>query len=102
MLPTVVFYIFELLLCLLCIVIVIPVCYFIFWDETREHFVHFAREWLRLVHSDAQMLVVTLWFALALGTGLYCAVFILQNLVVEIRFGRIVFLIPFFSSLFSP
>lgn len=80
MMPSVVFYIFELLLCLLCIVIIMPVSYFIFWEETREHYVNFARDWLKLEHSDPQMLVITLWFALSLGTGAYCAIIPIETI----------------------
>lgn len=69
MLPEIVLNILTLLLCL-AILIMIPVCDFAFWNETRHFFIDFATIWLSINASNTRELMIILWVTIAVATGL--------------------------------
>lgn len=77
MLPAVVFSIFCLLLGLLNLIITIPLCYFVFWDQTKEYFIEFFEDELkktmgqRKIDTPETIIMISIWMGIAVAIGLY-------------------------------
>lgn len=70
MLPAIVLSTFSLVLFLLS-GIIIPVCNFAFWNETKDFIINIARVWFEIPSSDPKTLVMILWAVLAIFAGFY-------------------------------
>lgn len=81
MIPAVVYYIFGLLVCAVLVVIVIPLCTFVFWHETRSYIIELVRNLYQYHVRDPQQFVMIFWAVAAVITGLYKKVISLCNLI---------------------
>lgn len=71
MLPAVVLSTFAFLLCLLSVTIIIPLCNFVFWNETKDTIINFSYIWLHLDLSESKEMMLILWITSAISTGSY-------------------------------
>lgn len=75
MLPAIALSTFSLVLFLLS-GIIIPVCNFAFWNETKDFIISVARDWFEIHASDPKTMVMILWAVLAIFAGFYEILFL--------------------------
>lgn len=70
MLPEIVFSIVNLLFCLATLII-IPICTFAFWDETKDYIFNYEAERITIGSSDPKTDMIILWICNAITACLY-------------------------------